>query len=98
MAAAAAGLSPEQQAALLQMTPAEKANFAYQFANIKDDRGHDLLGTAISMAILTTLAIIGRMAARRKMRVVLSWDDYTMLAGFVCAPLAPARQPSVPAF
>ncbi|KAL8851941.1 MAG: hypothetical protein Q9221_003152 [Calogaya cf. arnoldii] len=60
-----------------------QAQIAYQTEHINDDRSSHILGTAISMAILSTLAVAGRFACRKKLKVALSYDDYSILVGLV---------------
>ncbi|KAL8913485.1 MAG: hypothetical protein Q9171_001673 [Xanthocarpia ochracea] len=55
----------------------------YQTQHINDDRSSHILGTAISMAILSVLAVLARFACRRKRRVAISYDDYMIVAGLL---------------
>ncbi len=55
----------------------------YQTQHINDDRSSPILGTAISMAILSVLAVLARFGCRKKMRVALSYDDYMIVVGLV---------------
>lgn len=65
------------------MAGMSQAQVAYQTEHIDDDRRPDILGTAISMAILSTIAVAGRFACRKKLKVALSYDDYSILVGLV---------------
>ena len=65
------------------MATLSQAQISYQRKHIKDDRSADLLGTSISMAVLSIVAVIGRLACRKKMKVDLSYDDYAILLGLV---------------
>lgn len=65
------------------MAGMSQAQVAYQTEHIDDDRRSDILGTAISMAILSTIAVAGRFACRKKLKVALSYDDYSILVGLV---------------
>ncbi|KAL8734352.1 MAG: hypothetical protein Q9166_001550 [cf. Caloplaca sp. 2 TL-2023] len=58
-----------------------QAEILYQIQHINDDRSSEILGTAISMAVLSSLAVIGRFACRKKLRVPISYDDYSIFAG-----------------
>ncbi|KAI4239250.1 MAG: hypothetical protein LQ349_000505 [Xanthoria aureola] len=65
------------------MAGMSQAQVAYQTEHIDDDRRSDILGTAISMAILSTIAVAGRFACRKKLKVALSYDDYSILVGLI---------------
>lgn len=66
------------------MAGMSQAQVAYQTEHVDDDHRSDILGTAISMAILSTIAVAGRFACRKKLKVALSYDDYSILVGLVC--------------
>ncbi|KAL8998577.1 MAG: hypothetical protein Q9169_002417 [Polycauliona sp. 2 TL-2023] len=82
--AAMSAMSPAEMAAVAAMSPAERSYLFYQYEHINDDRRSDLIGVGVSMAVLSTLAILGRFACRKRMRVAISWDDYAILAGWTC--------------
>ncbi|KAL8967611.1 MAG: hypothetical protein Q9183_002828 [Haloplaca sp. 2 TL-2023] len=52
----------------------------YQLTHASDDRSGEIMGTAIAMAIVTTIIVALRFYCRKKMKVGISWDDWTMLA------------------
>ena len=56
---------------------------AYQMANIKDNRGPDILASAIVLAVLATVAVAFRLACRRFTKIAISWDDYLIIIGLV---------------
>ncbi|CAO1600594.1 hypothetical protein XANCAGTX0491_004278 [Xanthoria calcicola] len=65
------------------MAGMSQAQVAYQTEHIDDDRRSDILGTAISTAILSTIAVAGRFACRKKLKVALFYDDYSILVGLI---------------
>ncbi|KAI4108962.1 MAG: hypothetical protein LQ339_002081 [Xanthoria mediterranea] len=65
------------------MAGMSQAQVAYQTEHIDDDRRPDILGTAISMAILSTIAVARRFACRKKLKFALSYDDYSILVGLI---------------
>ena len=65
------------------MVGMSQAEIRYQTEHIDDDRSATILGTTISMALLSTLAVIGRFACRKKLRVALSYDDFFIVIGLV---------------
>ncbi len=71
------------------MAAMSQAQILYQTQHINDDRSSDILGTVISMAILSTAAVVVRFACRKKSKVAVSYDDYATLFGQVCAALDP---------
>ncbi|KAL9602216.1 MAG: hypothetical protein Q9219_001940 [cf. Caloplaca sp. 3 TL-2023] len=64
------------------MTPSE---ILYQQQHINDNRSHEVIGTSVSMAILATAAVTLRFVCRKYMKVAISHDDYSMLAGLMLA-------------
>ena len=69
------------------MAGMSQAQISYQTQHINDDRSSEILGTVISMAILSTAAVVVRFACRKKSKVAISYDDYATLLGQVCAAL-----------
>ncbi|KAI4272273.1 MAG: hypothetical protein LQ337_005394 [Flavoplaca oasis] len=65
------------------MAGMSQAEIRYQTEHINDDRSATILGTTISMALLSTLAVIGRYACRKKLRVALSYDDFGIVIGLI---------------
>ncbi|KAL8895375.1 MAG: hypothetical protein Q9192_003675 [Flavoplaca navasiana] len=65
------------------MAGMSQAEIRYQTEHINDDRSATILGTTISMALLSTLAVIGRFACRKKLRVALSNDDFFIVIGLI---------------
>ena len=51
---------------------------AYQQAHIHEDRGPIVIGVCASLFILSTSAVILRVVARRRKKVKLAWDDYSI--------------------
>ena len=65
------------------MAGISQAEIAYQTEHINDDRSAAIMGTTISMALLSTIAVIGRFACRKKLQVALSYDDLCIVIGLV---------------
>ncbi|KAL8872784.1 MAG: hypothetical protein Q9174_001648 [Haloplaca sp. 1 TL-2023] len=75
--------TPEQLAmeqAALAIPGMTREKMMYQLMRASDDRSGEILGTAIAMAIITTVVVALRFYCRKKMKVGISWDDWTMLA------------------
>ncbi|KAL8944881.1 MAG: hypothetical protein Q9216_000171 [Gyalolechia sp. 2 TL-2023] len=64
------------------MTPAE---LQYQQEHIHEDRGSEVVGAVITVAILATVAVTLRFMSRKHMKVAISWDDYLMIPALVLA-------------
>ncbi|KAL8989197.1 MAG: hypothetical protein Q9177_001871 [Variospora cf. flavescens] len=62
------------------MTPSQ---YLYQKEHILDNRYADVVGTAVSMAIVATAAVTIRFECRRRMKVAIAWDDWLMLASLI---------------
>ncbi|KAI9681517.1 MAG: hypothetical protein M1817_002801 [Caeruleum heppii] len=67
------------------LTPEVQANLQYQLANIKDDRGPEIIAINIVLITLTIAAVAIRIAARKIVKVPLSWDDYVILFSMTMA-------------
>ncbi|KAL8765480.1 MAG: hypothetical protein Q9209_007451 [Squamulea sp. 1 TL-2023] len=65
------------------MAGMSQAQIDYQTKHINDDRSSEILGLSISMAIMSILAVIGRVACRRKLKMPLSYDDYMIFYGLL---------------
>lgn len=70
------------------MTPSQ---YLYQKEHILDNRYADVVGTAVSMAIVATAAVTIRFECRRRMKVAIAWDDWLMLASLVSYHLIEAH-------
>ena len=55
----------------------------YQINNIDDNRGPELIGSTIVIAILAISAVVLRLVCRRHMKVAISYDDYLIIVGLV---------------
>ncbi|KAL8927853.1 MAG: hypothetical protein Q9172_001153 [Xanthocarpia lactea] len=55
----------------------------YQINNIDDNRGPELIGSTIVIAILAISAVVLRLVCRRHMKVAISYDDYTIIVGLL---------------
>ncbi|KAL9021143.1 MAG: hypothetical protein Q9185_001682 [Variospora sp. 1 TL-2023] len=62
------------------MTPSQ---YLYQKEHILDNRSADVVGTAVSMAIVATAAVTIRFECRRRMKVAIAGDDWLMLASLI---------------
>ena len=75
--------TPEQwlmEQAALAIPGMTREKMVYQLTHASDDRSGEIIGTAITMAIITTIVVVLRFYCRKKMKVGISWDDWTMLA------------------
>ncbi|KAL8905612.1 MAG: hypothetical protein Q9207_002522 [Kuettlingeria erythrocarpa] len=64
------------------MTPAE---MLYQMEHSSDDRSSDVIGAAVTMAVLATAAVTLRFMCRKHMSVPFSHDDHLMLGALIFA-------------
>ena len=55
------------------------AQIQYQSQHIQDDRRGEILGTAISMMILSTVAVSLRFACRHERKLGISYDDWLIV-------------------
>ncbi|KAL8860981.1 MAG: hypothetical protein Q9178_002494 [Gyalolechia marmorata] len=55
----------------------------YQINNIDDNRGPEIIGSTIVIAILAISAVVLRLVCRRHMKVAISYDDYLIIVGLL---------------
>ncbi|KAL8916463.1 MAG: hypothetical protein Q9208_008495 [Pyrenodesmia sp. 3 TL-2023] len=55
----------------------------YQIARIGDNRGAELIASVVIVGFLATGAVVLRLLCRRRMKVVISYDDYFIIAGLI---------------
>lgn len=55
----------------------------YQMTHINENRGPEILASAIVLAVLAMVAVVLRLTCRRYTKCAISWDEYTILAGLV---------------
>lgn len=55
----------------------------YQIEHYNEDMRHVIWAVAATLAVLTTLAVIARLWARKITKMKLGADDYTLLAALV---------------
>ncbi len=65
------------------MSGITEAEMLYQMEHSSDDRSSDVIGTAVTMAVLATAAVTLRFMCRKHMRVPFSHDDHLMLGALV---------------
>lgn len=58
----------------------------YQLAHWNEDRSPLIISTISTLYAITSIAVILRLAARRKQRLSLQWDDYLMMIALVDSP------------
>ncbi|KAL8925809.1 MAG: hypothetical protein Q9208_003306 [Pyrenodesmia sp. 3 TL-2023] len=86
-------MTPEQLAMVSQWMPPEEAMamaallgpqaLQHQLDHIQDDRRAEIVVSVTIVAVLAVLAVALRLVCRRQMKVPVSYDDYTIIAGLV---------------
>lgn len=86
-------MTPEQLAMVSQWMPPEEAmvmaailgpkSLQYQLDHIQDDRRAETVVSVTIVAVLAVLAVALRLVCRRQMKVSMSYDDYSIIAGLV---------------
>lgn len=86
-------MTPEQLAMLSQWMPPEQAmamaafigpkSLQHQLDHIHDDRRAEIVVSVIIVSVLAVLAVALRLVCRRQMKVSISYDDYSIIAGLV---------------
>jgi len=54
--------------------------------NLKDSRAPMVLAILSTLTVLSIVAVIARLVARRMSKVALWWDDYTIIVALVRTP------------
>lgn len=65
---------------MAEMTPTE---ILYQQEHLHDNRSAEVIGVVVTMAILSTAAVALRFLCRKQMKVIISYDDYFVLAALI---------------
>ena len=70
-------------AGVLPLAPAPLQTYPYPGLNVNDSQGPRIIGTSVTLIVISTLALVLRFVARHLSRAGLWWDDWTILAALV---------------